>query len=118
MFDHPAWGDFPHDGYPDLQFYHLATDRALDLVALSARFPAAHDFKPIMRRLDARLFTLTDYAVEFGYGAGRAIATTLRFFGGAGDQVIDLEDNIAGQYCLHQLIDFLNMGNLTIPLNL
>ncbi|MDZ4764822.1 MAG: hypothetical protein SGI73_09745 [Chloroflexota bacterium] len=118
LFDHPAWGDFPHDGYPDLQFYHLATDRALDLVALSARFPAAHDFKPIMRRLDARLFTLTDYAVEFGYGAGRAIATTLRFFGGAGDQVIDLEDNIAGQYCLHQLIDFLNMGNLTIPLNL
>jgi hypothetical protein len=104
-FDHPAWGDFPHDGYPDLQFYHLATDRAFDLNALSARYPAAFDFKPILRRLDARVFALNDYAVSFGYGSGRVVATTLRFFGGAGDQVAHFDDHIAGQHLLRQFID-------------
>src|SRR5690606_35134041 len=27
---HPAWGDFPHDGLTDLQFYGMATDAAID----------------------------------------------------------------------------------------
>ena len=31
IYDHQTMTDFPHDGYTDLQFYHLAGDHALDL---------------------------------------------------------------------------------------
>ena len=98
LYDHPIMNMFPHQGFADLQFYNLATDQAFDTAAF-------HDTEVtnVMRRLDARLFTMLDYMVDAHVGKGRMIATTLRLFGGAGDQVQGLDANIAGEFLLHQM---------------
>ncbi|MEO8393736.1 MAG: hypothetical protein ABI700_12165, partial [Chloroflexota bacterium] len=98
LCDHPIMNKFPHQGYADLQFYHLATDQAFDTAAFG-------DMKVdhVMRRLDARLFTMLDYIADVRIGKGRMLATTLRLFGGAGDQVAGLEANVAGEYVLHEM---------------
>lgn len=101
--DHPLWQDFPHQGYVDLQFYHLAADHALDVT----RIPDARRV-PILTRLDARLFTLLDYLVELEMGSGRLIASSLRFWGGAGDQVTDIQHSPAARFLLHQLVEYLS----------
>ncbi len=102
LYPHAALTGFPHEGFTDLQFYHLASDRAFAPDAF-----AGADVTPIIQRLDARLFTLSDYLVEIGVGAGRMLASTLRFFGGAGDQVIGLQASPAAVWLLRQMIDTL-----------
>ncbi len=106
IYPHPAWDGFPHRGFVDLQFYHLATDYAFDRERLAA-LPDVDAVTPILRRMDARQFTLTDYLVELRIGAGVALATTLRFAGGTGDQVQGLEANVAGRHLLEQALRFL-----------
>ena len=103
LCDHPIMNNFPHQGYADLQFYHLATDQAFDTAAFRDM-----EVTHVMRRLDARLFTMLDYIVDVRVGKGRMIATTLRLFGGAGDQVEGLEANVAGEYLLWQMSRALN----------
>lgn len=103
MYDHPLMNAFPHRGYTDLQFYHLASDHAFDSAAFEGM-----TVTPVMRRLDARLFNVLDYIVEARYGAGRLLATTLRLFGGAGDQAWGLEANAAGEYLLRQMLRYLD----------
>lgn len=102
LYDHPVMNAMPHAGYADLQFYHVATDYAFD----TAVFQDV-EITPVMRRLDARLFTMLDYVVDARLGAGRMLATTLRLLGGAGDQAWGLEANVAGEYLLHQMIQAL-----------
>ena len=106
FYPHPALAGFPHQGYADMQFYHLATDRAFDPARLGEALPGAA-FVPIVRRLDARLFTLAEYLVEFRVGAGQLIASTLRFGGGTGDQVHDLMASPAGRWLLAGLARYL-----------
>jgi hypothetical protein len=103
IYTHPVWEGFPQRGYTDLQFYSLATDYALDSERLAA-LPGVDALTPILRRMDARLFTLAEYLVELRVGAGVALASTLRFAGGAGDQVQGLEANIAGRHLLEQML--------------
>lgn len=103
IYDHPVMANFPHDGCADQQFYHLATDRAFNAYA----FRDMEQITPIVQRLDARLFTTLDYAVEMRLGKGRILATTLNFFGSAGDQVRGLNANVAGQYLLYQMVNYL-----------
>jgi hypothetical protein len=91
---HPAWGDFPHDGWADLQFFGCAPDYALDTSALKG------EVAPIMRRLDARTMAINDYAVEIPWGAGRLIVSTLRFEGGLGEQPAGVSRNTAAAYLL------------------
>jgi hypothetical protein len=91
---HPAWGDFPHDGWAGLQFYSLAPDRALDASGLPA------GWRPMLRRVDARTTALHEYALEMNYGAGRLIVSTLRFMGGLGDQAVGIERNPAAPHLL------------------
>jgi hypothetical protein len=81
---HPAWGDFPHQDDPGMQFYALATDCALD--ASRGSQPA----RPLLRRLDTRGMTLLEYAIEIEWGKGRLLATTLRLHGGLGDQPVGI----------------------------
>jgi hypothetical protein len=102
LYDHGVWDGFPHQGYADLQFYHLATDHALDL----SGFDSA-SVQPILRRLDARVFTVLDYAAEIRFGAGRLIATSLRFWGGAGDQVVGLAASPAAAFLLRRMVEYL-----------
>jgi hypothetical protein len=93
-----AWGDFPHDGWTDLQFAGMAPDLALDSAALP---PAA---RPILRRVDARTSRVHDYAVEIGYGSGRLIVSTLRFDGSRGDQPLGLRRNTGASYLLSRWV--------------
>lgn len=102
LYEHPILRRFPHRGHTDLQFYHLASDRALDGSALAEMSPV-----PVIRRLDARLFRLTDLLVELRPGAGHLLASTMRFFGMAGDQVRSIDDNPAALFLLHEMIDYL-----------
>ncbi len=101
--DHPAWGDFPHAGYVDMQFYQLATDRVL----VPTMLPGAPVITPLLSRLDARLFTLHHYAVEYQFRHGHMIASTLNLFGGTGDQVLGYAPNIAAQHLLEQWVQYL-----------
>lgn len=97
---HPAWGDFPHDDYADLQFYGMATDLALDTShVLGAR--------PILRRMDARTGAVHDYAVEVPLGRGHVIATSLRFGGGLGNQPSSIQANIAAAHLLSRFTRYL-----------
>ncbi|MBZ0301691.1 MAG: hypothetical protein K8J31_18230 [Anaerolineae bacterium] len=103
LHDHPALRGLPHQGYADVQFYHLASDYTLESHRL-AQLVDASQVTPIIQRLDARLFTLSDYLVELRIGAGIALASTLRFAGGAGDQVGSFRANIAGRSLLHSML--------------
>lgn len=94
---HPAWGDFPHAGYCDLQFYGLAPDLALPPLAT-----------PLLRRLDARTMAVHDYA---GIAEdGRLVVSTLRFAGGLGDQPTGLSRQVAAQYLLYCWLRYLQGG--------
>jgi hypothetical protein len=64
----------------------------------------------LLRRLDARQFTISDYLLDMQVGAGRLIATTLRFQGGAGDQPPGLKFQTAGRWLLFQLLETLRIG--------
>lgn len=90
---HPAWGDFPHQGWTDLQFHGMAPDLALETAGLPG-------CRPILRRLDARTMTVHDYAAELALGEGRLIASTLRFEGGLGRQPVGVKRNTAAAYLL------------------
>jgi hypothetical protein len=106
LYEHEVLQDFPHQGYADLQFYHLATDYAVDTDALAALANVSR-INPILRRLDARQFTLLDYLVEVKIGQGTLLASTLRFGGGMGDQVNGLRHNIAGRHLLALMMSYL-----------
>lgn len=107
LYGHPLLDAFPHDGFTDMQFYALASDCALN----TARLPVG-EIRPIIRRLDARLFTIADYLVELRIGAGTLIVSTLNFCGGTGDQPRGLEANVVGQYLLGLILDYLRTGIL------
>lgn len=107
LYKHPVLEPFPHQGFADLQFYHLATDYAVDTEHILSQFSGITDVRPIIRRLDARQFTLLDYLVELKIGQGRVLVSTLRFGGGAGDQVDGLQRNIAGRHLLYLLMSYL-----------
>lgn len=102
--DHPVMNRFPHQGFADMQFYGIATPWALDTGRLTEVLPDAHDVHPLMRRLHPSQYTLADTLFEVRAGAGRMIATTLRFQGGLGDQPSGLRDQVAGRWLLYQLL--------------
>jgi hypothetical protein len=107
LYDHPVLEHFPHQGYMNLQFYHLATDHAFDTARLMSEVTDVSRLEPIIRRLDARQFTVSDYLVDTQLGAGRLLASTLRFGGGAGDQVGDFKSNVVGQHLLSLMFNAL-----------
>ncbi len=100
---HPAWGDFPHAGWTDLQFYGLATDLALETASLPG-------YRSILRRLDARTMALHDYAAELALGQGHLLVSTLRFEGGLGQQPVGIKRNTAAAYLLTCWLRYLQEG--------
>jgi hypothetical protein len=113
LYDHPVLADFPHRGHADLEFYNLATDHALDTAGLKRLLHGEDGLAPILRRLDARLFTTSEYLVELRMGRGALLASTLRFWGGAGDQVAGLRANPAGRWLLRRILE--HMHRLASP---
>ncbi len=104
LYPHPLLSGFPHHGSADLQFYALATDHAIDSRQLAAALPGLRSLAPVIGRLDARLFTVTDYLIDLAIGQGRLIASTLRFGGGAGDQPVGLSASPAAQHLLNAMV--------------
>jgi len=103
---HPLWTKFPQQGFADLQFFGLATDVMFDPIRLAAALPGLVNFAPILRRLDAREFTLTEYLFEAQVGQGHLLACALRLWGGAGAQPTGFKRNVAGRYLLTCLLDY------------
>lgn len=108
FYPHPIMDTFPHKGFANLQFYHLASDYAFNLDQCQTTIPVVTEMNPIMQRLDARLFTLRNYLVELKLGQGTLLASTLRFAAGAGDQVLSFRANIAGRFLMQQMIHYLH----------
>jgi hypothetical protein len=106
---HPVWSLFPVQGYVDLQFFGLATDVMFDSERLPQALAGLKALRPILRRLDARSFEMSDYLVEAEIGAGRAILATLRFQGGAGYQPTGFLRNVSGYSLLAFLLRYLEM---------
>lgn len=104
---HPLWARFPQAGFADLQFFGLATDVMVDTEKLADILPQITGFTPILRRLDAREFTVTDYLCEAGVGKGKLLICTLRLQGGAGVQPTGLRRNVAGWSLLAAMIEYL-----------
>ncbi|MFQ3682068.1 glycoside hydrolase family 2 protein [Roseiflexus sp.] len=102
---HPAWGDFPHDGWAELQFFGCAADCALDTQPFGI---LAH---PILRRIDTRTAHVHDYAAEVTWGEGRLITSTLRIYGGAGEQPSGIGRNTAAAYLLLCWVTYLQTLN-------
>ena len=69
--------------------------------------PDLFDVTPLLRRLDAREFTMADYLFAGRLGAGHLIACTLRLQGGAGGQPTGLRRNVAGLHLLAELLRLL-----------
>ena len=106
---HPLWRRFLHAGFVDLQFFGLACDVAFETQRLTSALPELQAWTPILRRLDARQFTMTDYlfSAVIGGGNGHLVASALRLQGGAGSQPTGLASNVAGQYLLAELLQLL-----------
>lgn len=104
--DHPIWQAFPQRGYADLQFFGVAGDTAF-LTEQAADQEGLEDVRPILRRLDAREFRVSDYLFEARLGAGRLLACALRPQGGMGVQPSGLERNVAGDALLQAMLDVL-----------
>ncbi len=105
---HPVWEIFPVRGYADMQFFGLATDVMFDSEQLLQALGDVKTLRPMLRRLDARSFEMSDYLVEAEIGAGRAILTTLRFQGGAGNQPAGFVRNVSGYSLLALLLRYLD----------
>lgn len=110
LYPHPIWSRFPHRGFTDLQFFGLATDFAFDTSRIKEFLRDLHLARPLLRRLDAREFHVTDYMIEIHIGRGRLVASTLRFQGGAGAQPSGLRRNVVGHYLLCEAIRYLAEG--------
>ena len=107
LYPHPLWERFPHRGYTDLQFFGLATDLAFETKQIESVLPEVLGLRPLLRRLDAREFHVTDHVIEVEVGKGRLLASTLRYQGGVGAQPSGLRRNVAGQHLLFETIRYL-----------
>ena len=103
--DHASWGSFPHEKTTDFLFYGLASDCAFEPEALSQVLGAP--LTPILTRVDARSSALHAYVCEAQVGAGRLLLTTLRPYGGLGDQPSGLKRAVCGVALLRAWLEWL-----------
>lgn len=106
---HPALGDFPHDGFPDLQMHALLEGAsAFPLDSAWREYVPARDVSPIvgglvMTRDRARgrnIVSPVAYLLEVQVGRGRLLISTLNFRG-------RLDDAYPGAvYALGQLLEY------------
>jgi hypothetical protein len=106
--EHPLWESFPQGGHADMQFFGLASDVAFDGHQISHDYPEWKDYHPIMRRLDAREFHISEYLFEARLGKGLIFGCSLRTQGGSGAQPFGLRRNIAGSALLWMMLAYCN----------
>ena len=103
--DHGSWGTFPHEKTTDFLFYGLASDCAFEPEPLSQVLGVP--LVPILTRVDARTSLLHAYACEAQVGAGKLLLTTLRPYGGLGDQPSGLKRAVCGVGLLRAWLEWL-----------
>jgi len=105
LFDpHPLWDLFPHTGFTDIHFFGLGPDCALQPNALATLLPDA-EWKPLLRRVDARTCAVTDYLTEASFPTGgRLLLSTLRLHGGLGDQPDGLLRHTTGRHLFASIL--------------
>jgi hypothetical protein len=106
--DHPLWETFPQRGFADMQFFGMASDLAFDSQQLEQNHPDLKDLRPILRRLDAREFHLSEYLFETKIGTGMLAGCSLHIQGGAGAQPSGWRRNTAGSSLLWMMINYMN----------
>jgi hypothetical protein len=107
--EHELWETFPHRGYAGYQFFGIASDRAFISQEIQKSISSeVLSLNPIMRRLDAREFHISDYLFEARIGKGVLLGCTLRLVGGMGAQPFGFDRNVAGGSLLRSLIDYVN----------
>jgi hypothetical protein len=79
LYEHPILAGLPHDGYADEAWEALTTDHAIDPAQLQAALHPVADYALVVRRLDCREFTVTDYLSVVRMGTGILVLTTLAF---------------------------------------
>ncbi len=104
FYPHPTWQCFPHQGFTDMQFFGIASDCAIQTDQLEAALPGISEIQPVLRRLDAREFLVSDYILEARIGKGRLLICTLRLQGGAGYQPFGWQRNVAGAALLRAMM--------------
>jgi hypothetical protein len=112
FYPHPTWQSFPHQGYADMQFFGIAGDCAIQTDLLEAAVPGIHEIQPVLRRLDAREFLVSDYILEARVGKGQLLICTLRLQGGAGSQPNGWLRNVAGAALLQAMMDSFNLAKV------
>ena len=105
--EHPVWDMFPQQGYAGMQFFGMASDMAFVSGNLTDTLSMVDGILPIMRRLDAREFHLSEYIFEARIGEGLLLGCSLRLQGGAGAQPSGWENNVAGSSMLWALLNYL-----------
>lgn len=104
--EHRLWETFPHQGFTDLQFFGLSNDLAFDTTRLPEVMPKNARIQPILRRLDAREFHMSEYLFEARVGKGMLLACALNLDGGQGAQS-EGRRNVAGAVMLAGLVNTL-----------
>ena len=107
--EHALWEVFPNRGFTDMQFFGLASDLAFDTSRLPAALPKEAAIRPILRRLDAREFHMSEYLFEARVGKGVLMACALNLDGGAGAQP-EGRRNVAGAAMLAGMVGCLKEG--------
>ncbi|MCU6733305.1 glycosyl hydrolase 2 galactose-binding domain-containing protein [Diplocloster agilis] len=104
IFSHPVTDRLKHKGYAALQFFGISTDHAFDKKEME-RYAGA--YKSLIRRYDARNYTVQDYLVEYQKNNRRILATTLQLDGGQGSQPADFASNPLAVWLLHCMLEYL-----------
>lgn len=107
IMDHPAMEQTAHRGYAGIQFFGIAGECALDRRCLMKAHPG---YKSLIRRYDARNFSVADYAVEYREGDGKVLMSTLNFGGGAGEQPDGFVRNRLAVKLMNDWIIYLQKG--------
>ena len=101
---HPLWAEFPHTGFTDINFFGLGPDCALLPDALQSLLPDA-ELWPLLRRVDARTFAVTDYLTAAVFPSnGCLMLSTLRLHGGLGDQPDGMLRHTAGRHLFASIL--------------
>lgn len=104
---HPLWERFPHPGFTGMQFFGMASDLAFESSRLAQVLPRQAEISPLLRRLDAREFHLSEYLFEASLGNGLLLGCSLNLAGGDGAQPYGYRRNIAGSALLNAMVDYL-----------
>lgn len=98
------WYSFLPDGHWEA-FLPVAPDRALNMEELDKHLPAGTAVKVLINRVDVRTYAEHPLAIELSNGNKRMILTTLRPFGGLGNQPIGLRYQPAGAHMLRLMCE-------------